>query len=525
MSIRKIFIMLALCIAILLQVSPIHAATYSIQQWVTTYDGYKLDCDIYVPPPIYGKNLPVVIFSPSWGLPKIEYAFPAIRMALDGYIVVSYSARGWFNSTGKINVGEANDLCDVSSIIDFVLKNYPADVNNIGMAGISMGAVRSLQAGIFDHRIKAVAALSGTARLRDAMYWQDTPNESWALTQTGGDTNMLFDRVIDLEQGRNVDGILKWADDISAFRLIGEYAKTNGRLSVYISNYYNDPLFTPNSVMNFYSLLDIPDKVMDLNDGMHTFPVGYGCLLLPDTTWDMVYKWFDYYLKGIDSGISDRLTKTPVSFGLKDEKTRIYFATWPTEQIKYRNYYLNLDKLKIITTGRGSLDSSSGSTLLSRDIKSGTGSMASLGSDDTVSQMLNLDTWLNIFMLNKDYALTHLSAAATSESIIAGIPILDISVTPSRKDAQVIAHLYDLNMLGYGELISHSAWTLLDVKPGVRKRLSFEFQAIAWRLKKNHRLAVVFDTYDKRCGFPDRPDYQVRFHYDDKPVLRIPFMK
>ena len=525
MSSRKIFIVLALCIAMLLQVSPVHAAKYPVkvtQHWVTTYDGYKLDCDVYAPK--YGINLPVVIFSPSWGMPKIEYVFPARRMAADGYIVVSYSARGWFNSTGKKNVGEANDLSDVSSIINFVLKNYPADVNNIGMAGISMGAIRSLQAGIIDSRIKAVAAMSGTSRLRDALYWQDTPNKSWALTQNGGDTNMLFDRIIDLEQRRNVDGILKWADDISAFRLRNDY-RTKGRPSVYISNYYNDPLFTPNSVMDFYSQLDIPDKVMDLNDGMHAFPVGYGCLLLPETTWDMVYKWFDYYLKGIDSGISDRLTKTPVSFGVKDEKTRLYFATWPTEQIKYRNYYLNLDRLKSLTVGRGSLDSSPEFTLFFRDIKSGKGSEASFGPDDIVSQMLNIDTWLNIFMLNKDYALTHLSAAATSESIIAGIPILDISVTPSQKDAQVIAHLYDVNMFWYGELISHSAWTLLDVKPGVRKRLSFEFHAIAWRLKKNHRLAVVFDTYDKRCGFPDRPDYQVRFHYDDKPVLRIPFVK
>jgi predicted acyl esterase len=523
MNFNKIFIMLLLCIAVLFQFSPVQAAKYPVkvtQHWVTTYDGYKLDCDVYAPK--YGINLPVIIFSPSWGLPKIEYMFPAKKMATEGYIAVSYSARGWFNSTGKINVGEENDMRDVSTIIDFVLKNYPADSGNIGFTGISMGACRSLQVGIYDSRIKAVAALSGTAVMHDALFSQNTPNKSWSSTETGGDTNMISDRVNDLEQGRNVDDILKWLDDISPFRLIDDYARTNGRLSVYISNYYADPLFSPNSVMDFYSLLDIPDKVIDLNDGMHAFPVGYGCLSIPETTWDTVYKWFDYYLKGIDSGISNRITKTPVSFGLKDEKTRLYFPSWPTGQITYRNYYLNLDRVKSSTTGRGSLDSSSQFTLFFREIKSGKGSKACLGPDDIVSQMLNVDTGLNIFLLDKDYALTHISAAETGESIIAGIPILDISVTPSKKDAQVIAYLYDVNMFGYGELISHSAWTLCNVKPGVRKRLSFEFQAIAWRLKKNHRLAWVFDTYDERCGFPDRPDYKVRFNYDDKPVLRIP---
>jgi predicted acyl esterase len=277
--------------------------------------------------------------------------------------------------------------------------------------------------------------------------------------------------------------------------------------------------------MDFYSLLEIPDKIMDLNDGMHAFPVGYGCLDLPEETWTTVYKWFDYYLKGIDAGISDRLTKTPVSFQLKNEKTRLYFSSWPTHKIKYCNYYLNLDRCKSPANGRGSLDRLPEFTLLSLGINSGTGSKASFGPDDTISQMLNVDTGVNIFTLDRKYALTHISAPVTAESIIAGIPVLDLSVTPSQKDAQVIAHLYDVNPLGYGELMSHSAWTLKDVRPGKRKRLSFDFHAIAWRLKKNHRLAVVFDTDEKRCGFPDRPAYKVRFHYDDRPVLKVPFVR
>jgi predicted acyl esterase len=524
MGIRKIYLMLLLCTAVFFLVSPVHAEKYPVkvkQHWVTTHDGYKLDVDVYSPG--YGVNHPLIIFSPSWGLPKIEYLFPARKMASEGYIAVSYSARGWFGSTGKINVGEENDLKDVSTIIDFVLNNYPADIKNIGMAGISMGACRSLQAGIFDTRIKAVAAMSGTAEMRGALYPQDTPNMSWGSTETGGDTDMLSKMAVSLEQRRNVSEILKWLDDISPFRLLNDYSRMHGKLSVYISNYYADPLFAPNTVIDFFSLLDIPDKVMDLNDGMHAFPVGYGCLDMPEVTWTTVYKWFDYYLKGIDDGISDRLARTPVSFELKNEKTRLYFPSWPTNRIKYRCYFLNLDGCKSQDNGRGSLDRLPGFALLPMEIKSGTLSKASFGPDDTVSQMLNVDTKVNIFELDKDYALTHISAPAADEGIIAGIPMLDVTVTPSEKDSQVIAHLYDVNPLGYGELMSHSAWTLWDVKPGKRKRLSFEFHAVAWRLKKNHRLAVVFDTYEKRCGFPDRPVYKVRFHYDDMPVLRVPF--
>lgn len=522
----KIFTLLAVCVTMLLQVLPVRAAECPVkvrQHWVTTHDNYTLDCSIYAPK--YGAKMPVVILSPSWGISKIEYMFPALKMAADGYIVVSYSARGWFKSTGRINVGEENDMRDISTIIDFVLVNYPADVNNIGLAGISMGANRALEAGIFDNRIKTVAVLSGAASLRDVLYWQDTPNMSWSSKNNGGDKNMIADLTRDLEQRRNVENILQWMDDISAFRLIDEYARTKGRLSVYISHAYHDPLFIPNSVINFFSRIDIPGKVIDLEDGMHVFPVGYGCMLLPSTIWDKVYKWFDYHLKGIDSGISGRLNKTPVSFGLRGEKTRLYFAKWPTERVKYQNYYLNLNGLKSLRTGRGSLESSRRSTFIKREIKSGKGSIASFGPDDLVSQFFDRGSWTNIYILDRDYALTHLSAATASGSIIAGIPTLDISVTPSHKDAQVIAHLYDVDELGNAELVSYSAWTLFDRKPGERKRLSFEFHAVAWRLKKNHRLAVVFDAYDKRCGFPERPDYRVRFHYDDDPVLKVPFVQ
>jgi predicted acyl esterase len=524
MGIWKICIMLLICIAVIFPGSHAIAAKLPVkvtQHWVTTHDGFKLDVDVYAP--CSGTNLPLIIFSPSWGLPKIEYLFPSMKMASEGYIAVSYSARGWFGSTGKINVGEENDLRDISTIIDFVLRNYPADPKNIGAAGISMGACRSLQIGIFDPRVKAVAAMSGTAVMREALYPQDTPNMSWGTTETGGDTDMLGKMAVSLTQRRNVSEILNWLDGISPFRLLNDYTRTNGKLSVYISNYYADPLFAPNTVMDFYSLLNIPDKIMDLNDGMHAFPVGYGCLNLPEVTWDTVYKWFDYYLKGIDDGITERLFKTPVSFQLKNEKTRLYFSSWPTSKIKYRSYYLNLDGCKSLSNGRGSLERMHGFSLLTMAIKSGSGSKASFGPDDTVSQMLNADTKVDIFSLDKEYALTHISAPATEETIIAGIPILDVSVTPSQKDAQVIAHLYDVNPLGQAELMSHSAWTLWDVKPGQVKRQSFEFHAVAWRLKKNHRLAVVFDTYEKRCGFPDRPSYKVAFHYCDAPVLKMPF--
>ncbi len=142
MGLRRLLIILFLfsALAIVSQPACLLAQDYRIKyarHWITTWDGYKLDVDVYSP--CSGVNFPLVIFSPSWGVDKIQYMIPAAKMAQKGYVAVSYSARGWFKSTGIINVGEENDMRDISIIIDFVLANYPVDKNNIGMSGISMG--------------------------------------------------------------------------------------------------------------------------------------------------------------------------------------------------------------------------------------------------------------------------------------------------------------------------------------------------------------------------------------------------
>jgi predicted acyl esterase len=490
------------------------------RHWVTTWDGYTLDVDVYSPR--NGVNFPLVIFSPSWGVGKIEYMIPATKIAQKGYIAVSYSARGWFKSTGTINVGEENDMRDVSSIIDFVLANYPVDKNNIGISGISMGGCRSLNIPIYEKRVRAIAALSCTADYRENMYDQNTPNNAHALS---GDPTIFADAINDLISGINITGVLNWADSLSPATYLDDYNRLHKPPSIYISNAYDDVLMDNNSLLEFFKDLDFPEKVIDLNDGKHAFPVGIGCVGLPERTWTKVYKWFDYYLKGIPSDITERIHKTKVGLQLKGTGERLYFDSWPPRQVFYQNLYLhprqdcptNYDNMK---SGMNAFPYKSRAVDI---IYSGTGSAANLGPYDDLSELNLSPVTANIKNLDGKYALVYETIPFCRESIIAGIPELELSVTPSMPDAQVIAYLYDVNTSGKGTLLTYSAWTLRDAKAGKRVRLNFDFKVLAYRLSKDHKLALVLDTSDPRFGFPERPAYNVSINYDDMPLLKMPY--
>lgn len=510
------------------------------QHWITTWDGYQLDADIFAP--TKGATLPVVIFSPSWGIGKIEYLIPAARMARQGYITVTYSARGCFNSTGEINIGEANDMRDVSTIIDYVLKNYPAaDPKRIGMAGISLGALRSLRAGLLEPRVRTIVAMSGSADMRTAFYKQNTPNNEWL--DSDDISSILADATRALTDGSHAPDVLAWLDSYSPMNDLKASTILGRPLSVYILHSYDDELFEPNPLLEFFRQLPIAEKVIDLNDGNHTFPPAYGCLGLPEIGWTKTYQWFDWYLKGIPSAINTRIKKTRVGLQVFGAKERLYYASWPTGEGWTQAYYLHprersykwtwsrsgdgwdltwvltgiarFGRLHVCPSDRQELDV----------VQSGSGSKAVTNTDGFLPKLVMAHVKTDINALDTAYTMTYESPAYLLPRMIAGIPSLTLSVTPSRPDAQVIAHLYDVDAQGTGTLITHSTWTLRDVTPGARIRLTFEFHAIAYRMAVGHKLALVFDADDKRSGFPDRPAYSVTLHGDDAPVLTVPYTK
>ncbi|MFD4130911.1 CocE/NonD family hydrolase, partial [Streptomyces goshikiensis] len=73
-----------------------------------------------------GVAYPLIVLPTSWGLPQVEYVAQAKKLADSGYVVVSYTSRGFWLSGGEIEVAGPPDVADVSAVIDWALATTPA---------------------------------------------------------------------------------------------------------------------------------------------------------------------------------------------------------------------------------------------------------------------------------------------------------------------------------------------------------------------------------------------------------------
>lgn len=81
----------------------------------STYNGetIKIAGNLFVPvAKNEGEIFPVIIFISSWACEEHEYIAQAIHFAKKGYIVLSYSHRGWGFSGGRVSLGGPEDWVD-----------------------------------------------------------------------------------------------------------------------------------------------------------------------------------------------------------------------------------------------------------------------------------------------------------------------------------------------------------------------------------------------------------------------------
>jgi ABC-2 type transport system ATP-binding protein len=121
----------------------------------------SLDTTIYTPTE---SPAPLVLLAHGFGGDKNELALQAKELQSSGYMVITWSARGFGKSTGEISMDAPTaEVADVSKIIDYA-RGLPSIQKNsqgqpiVGISGASYGGALALLAAGYDHRIKAVVA-------------------------------------------------------------------------------------------------------------------------------------------------------------------------------------------------------------------------------------------------------------------------------------------------------------------------------------------------------------------------------
>jgi predicted acyl esterase len=477
---------------------------------IPTLDGYQLQAYVAVPTGQGNGPFPLVVMPSSWSDSYTEYVGEANVLANDGYVVVSYSSRGFGTlcslnpACGYIDIAGPLTVGDVSTVITWALNNTPSNPNEIGVSGISYGAGASLLAAENDSRIKAVASMSTWADLLASLDANQTPSSQGvgllSFASYLGKPGTLMTQVNNDVLALNFAGAVQAVDndpDTPGRSPITNIAKINANgPAVFVANAFEDSLFVPSQLINFYNQLTVP-KMMMFSHGDHTTAEISGAEGFPNEIYTAVNDWFDHYLKGIDNGIN---TQQPVQ--LKSQ-TGVWstFANWNAVQQGAVTYNLTRpqpDFLGLLPTGN--LSSGSGGSWQS-GITGGYLTAATTGVafiSGALTGYLDLPPAVALDLVDRSHAAVWTSPALAQTQNLLGLSSLQITVTPSSNNVTLIAYLYDVDPLGIGSLITWKPYSLDNVMAGVPETVSFNLEATNWQIPAGDSLALVIGTNDLR---------------------------
>jgi predicted acyl esterase len=475
----------------------------------TSADGTQIAGNVFIPQASPGQTFPAIIFINSWAMEEHEYLVQAALFASEGYIALSYSARGWGLSGGLIDVAKPADVKDLSAAIDWLEANTPVDMNNIGAAGMSYGAGIALLGVANEPRLKTVASMSGWGSLTRALYEQETPSLVWgailtALSYIGRPDPAISESFNDLILQQNIPAVVAAMEISSPINYVG---LINARHApVYFSNNWDDDLFKPNSILDMFSQLTGP-KHLDLNEGIHISAELPGLLGLPNYTWDNVHDWFDYWLKGVNNGF---MSQPPVTMKVKHTSTTVTFPSWPSSTVKTRTFYLGPRAWNL--SGKGTLNTSTNRPSFTDLIFSGLDTVATSGRVPVIDQLLEPVVPITVPMaaISVVNGIVYQSGTLSSGIKLRGTPKLNIWITPSLPQAELVVYLYDVDSLGFGTLVTHGPVSLHSATPGKTIQVSMELSATAWNVAPGHKLAIAIDTYDPLYSVPTLSVYNVK---------------
>jgi ABC-2 type transport system ATP-binding protein len=150
-------------------------------------DDQRITLDATFYPPAGGGKGPAVLLAHGFGGSKQSVASEAVRLAQQGYAVLTWSARGFGRSTGQIALNSPDyEVKDVRQLVDWlaarpeVVLDATADPR-VGIAGGSYGGAIALMAAAHDTRIDAIVPQITWHDLADALF----PNATGAGPQDG----------------------------------------------------------------------------------------------------------------------------------------------------------------------------------------------------------------------------------------------------------------------------------------------------------------------------------------------------
>jgi len=122
---------------------------------------------------------PAILIAHGFGGNKNSERFLAEELVRNGYVALTYSARGFGNSTGLITMNAPDkEVADASKLLDYLATRSEVAKNNsgellVGATGGSYGGALSLMLAASDKRVKAISADITWSDLNQALFPQN----------------------------------------------------------------------------------------------------------------------------------------------------------------------------------------------------------------------------------------------------------------------------------------------------------------------------------------------------------------
>ncbi|MET8135327.1 alpha/beta fold hydrolase [Streptomyces sp. NPDC005251] len=475
--------------------------------------GVRLDTSYFTAGPSTVRR-PAVLLAHGFGGSKADVRDEAQKLARDGYAVLTWSARGFGKSTGKIGLNDPkSEVADVSRLIDWLARRPEVRLDGsgdprVGVAGASYGGAISLLAAANDPRVDAIAPAVTYWNLADALFPNGVFKKLWAgifINSGGGcarfETELcaMYNRVA--ESGKPDAAATKLLEERSP-SAVGDRVK----VPTLIVQGQSDSLFPLGQADAMAKAIKANGAPVDVDwiSGGHD-----GGDMETDRVTSRVGSWFDRYLKddkGADTGPAFRVTRTG-GIDSTDGAALLRGAS--------ADSYPGLDSGRHTVALKGReqrFQNPAGASPPAISALPGLGGSGGLAQLSTLGVGISLD-------FPGQYARFE-SAPLRADLPITGSPTVTVHVRSSTDEAVLFGKVYDVGPGGTQQVLPSQLVTPVRVEGAKNgKDLSLTLPAIDHEVRKGHRLRLVLASTDLGYASPAAPaTYTVSLRSD----LQVP---
>ncbi|GAA2275894.1 CocE/NonD family hydrolase [Streptomyces atrovirens] len=461
-------------------------------------DGVRVDTSYFTAGP--GGRRPAVLLGHGFGGSKDDVREQAEDLARDGYAVLTWSARGFGESTGKIGLNDPEgEVADVSRLIDWLAERPEVELDEdgdprVGMAGGSYGGAVALLGAGYDDRVDAIAPAITYFDLADALFPNGVFKKLWAgvFVNSGGGCERFEPALCAMYQRVAESGV----PDAEARELLEARspAAVADRIDVptLLMQGQTDSLFPLGQADAAAEAIRANGAPVDVDwiAGGHD-----GGDPETDRLQQRVRTWFDRYLKddkNVDTGPAFRVTRTG-GVDSTDGEAVLNGASADT--------YPGLTNggRSVPLTGREqSFANPAGAN------PPAVSSLPGLGGSGGLAQLSSLGVGISLDFPGQ-YARFD-SAPVADDLRITGSPTVTVHVRSSSEDAVLFGKVYDVGPDGRQQVLPSQLVAPVrveDAKAG--KDVKLTLPAVDHKVEEGHRLRLVLSSTDLGYASPAAP--------------------